>query len=97
MGLYQVSANNSPGVKFDPTPGVTSFKWADIGKTLEFSLHVAMRHRSTKSAQGIALGSNLALPRGLQVLHWLIEGKIAKSPCILPQGLGLPNCACSFI
>ena len=22
MGLYQVSSNNSPGVKFDPTPGV---------------------------------------------------------------------------
>ena len=27
MGLYQVSSNNSPGVKFDPTPGVTSFTW----------------------------------------------------------------------
>ena len=25
MGLYQVSSNYSPGVKFDPTPGVTSF------------------------------------------------------------------------
>ena len=57
MGLYQVSSNNSPGVKFDPTPGVTSFTWDYIEKTLE----------------------------------------IAKSPCILPQGLGLPNFACSFI
>ena len=25
MGLYQVSSNYSPGVKFDPTPGFTSF------------------------------------------------------------------------
>ena len=22
MGLYQVSSNNSPGVEFDPTPGL---------------------------------------------------------------------------
>ena len=32
MGLYQVSSNNSPGVKFDPTPGVTSFTWDYRGK-----------------------------------------------------------------
>ena len=25
MGLYQVSSNNSPGVKFDPTPGGHKF------------------------------------------------------------------------
>ena len=25
MGLYQVSSNNSPGVKFDPTPGGYKF------------------------------------------------------------------------
>ena len=30
----------------------------------------------------IALGSNLAQARGSQVLHGLIYGKIAKSPCI---------------
>ena len=86
MGLYQVSSNNSPGVKFDPTPGVTSFTWDYIGKTLEVSLYLAVRPRLTKFCIW-----------GLQVLHWLIEGKIAKSPCILPQGLGLPNFACSFI
>ena len=89
MGLYQVSSNNSPGVKFDPTPGVTSFTWDYIGKTLEVSLYLAIRPRltkfscsfikwaSTKSVQGIAL--ILAPPRGLQVLHWLIEGKIRAS------------------
>ena len=32
MGLYQVSSNNSPAVKFDPAPGVTSFTWDYIGK-----------------------------------------------------------------
>ena len=48
MGLYQVSSNYSPGVKFDPTPGVTSFIWDYIGKTLEFFLYVAMRPRVTK-------------------------------------------------
>ena len=61
MGFYQVSSYNSPVVKFDPSPGVTSFTWDYIGKTLEFS---AMRPRvtkfcmwaSTKSAQTIALG-----------------------------------------
>ena len=47
MGLYQVSSNNSPGVKFDPAPWVTSFTWDYIGKkTLEVSLyqilHVAL-------------------------------------------------------
>ena len=31
MGLYQVSSNNRPGVKFDPTPGVTSFTRDYIG------------------------------------------------------------------
>ena len=44
MGLYQVSPN-SPGVKFDPTPGVTSLTWDYIGKPLEFFLYVAMRPR----------------------------------------------------
>ena len=84
MGLYQVSSNNSPGVKFDPTPGVTSFTWDYIGKTLEISLYLAkglgllnfacsfILWASTKSAQGIAPGSNLALPLGSQVLHGLI-------------------------
>ena len=43
MGLYQVSSNYSPGVKFDPTPGVTSFTWDSIGKILENSLYVAIR------------------------------------------------------
>ena len=37
MGLYQLFSNNSPGVKFDPTPGVTRFTWDYTGKTLEIS------------------------------------------------------------
>ena len=45
MGLYQVFSNYSPGVKFDPTQGVTSFTWDYIGESLEFSLCVAMRPR----------------------------------------------------
>ena len=48
MGPYQVSSNYSPGVKFDPNPGVTSFTWDYIGKTLEISLYVAIRPRVTK-------------------------------------------------
>ena len=42
MGPYQVSSYYSPGVKFDPTPGVTSFTWDYIGKILEISLYVAI-------------------------------------------------------
>ena len=45
LGLYQVSSNYSPGVKFDPIPGVTSFTWDYIGKPLEFSLYVAMGYQ----------------------------------------------------
>ena len=37
-----------PGVKFDPTPGVTSFTWDYVGKTLEVSLYLAIRPRLTK-------------------------------------------------
>ena len=48
MGLFQVSSNNTPGVKFDPTAGVTSFTWGYIGKTLEISLYLAIRPRLTK-------------------------------------------------
>ena len=48
MGPYQVSSNYSPGVKFDPTPGVTSFTCNYIGKTLETSLYEAIRPRVTK-------------------------------------------------
>ena len=44
MGLYQVSSNNSPGVN----SGVTSFTWDFIGKTLEISLYLAIRHRPTE-------------------------------------------------
>ena len=88
MCLYQISSNNSPGVKFDPTPGVTSFTRDYIGKTLEIALYLAIwpsllnlacsfiYWASTKSAQGIALGSNLALPRGSQVLHCLYREKL---------------------
>ena len=45
MGPYEVSSNYSPGIKFDPTAGVTSFTWYDIGKILEISLYVAIRLR----------------------------------------------------
>ena len=44
-GPYQLSSNYSPGVKFDPTPGVTSFTWDYIGKILGISLYVAIRPR----------------------------------------------------
>ena len=45
MGPYQVSSNYSPGVKFDPTQGVTSFTWDYIGKFLEISLYLAVKPR----------------------------------------------------
>ena len=48
MGLYQVSSDYCPGVKFDPTPGVKSFTWDYIRKTLEFTFYVAIRPRVTK-------------------------------------------------
>ena len=50
MGPYEVSSNYNPGVKFDPTSGVTSFTWDYIGKILEISLYVAIRPmvRATK-------------------------------------------------
>ena len=48
MGLYHVSSNYSPGVKFDPTPGVTSFTWDYIRKILEIFLYIAIKPRVTK-------------------------------------------------
>ena len=55
MVPYQVSSNYSPGVKFDPNPGVTSFTWDCIGKILEISLYVAIRPRvrATKLCHGL--------------------------------------------
>ena len=48
VSLYGECPNYSPWVKFGPTPGVTSFTWAYIRKTLEISLYVAVRPRLTK-------------------------------------------------
>ena len=48
MGLCQLTSNYSPGIKFASTPGVTSFTRDYKGKTLEFSLYVAIRPRVTK-------------------------------------------------
>ena len=53
MGPYQVSSNYSPGVKFDPTPGVTSFTWDYIGKILEISPYVAIRPRVNATKFGM--------------------------------------------
>ena len=55
MGPYQVSSNYSPGVKFDPAPGVTSFTWNYIGKILDISLYVAMRPRVRATKFGMLL------------------------------------------
>ena len=55
MGPYQVSSNYSPGVKFDTTPGVTSFTWDYIGKILEISLYVAIRPRVRATKFGMQL------------------------------------------
>ena len=48
MGPHEVSSNYSPGVKSDPTPGVTSFKLDYIGKILEICLYIAIGPRVTK-------------------------------------------------
>ena len=55
MGPYQVSSGYSPGVKFDPTPGVTSFTWDNIGKILEISLYIAIRPRVRATKFGMKL------------------------------------------
>ena len=48
VSLYGECPNYSPGVKVGPTPGVTSFTWAYIRRTLEISLYLAIRPRLTK-------------------------------------------------
>ena len=45
---YFSSRPNSPGVKFAPTAGFTSFTWDCIGKNLEISMYLAIRPRLTK-------------------------------------------------
>ena len=63
-----------------------------MGKTLEFSLYLAIRPRltkfcmqlylvgSTKSAQGMALGSNLAPPGGHKFYMGLYREKLPNLP-----------------
>ena len=75
MGLYQVSSNNSPGVKFDPTPGVTSFTWDYIGKTLEVSLYLAIRPRLTKFCRLPNWGQIWPQPGGHKFYLGLYIGK----------------------
>ena len=48
MSLYQESAKNSPGVKFGPALGVTTFTWNYVEKTLNISLYLAIRPRLAK-------------------------------------------------
>ena len=55
MGPYQISSNYGPGVKFDPTAGVTSFTWDYIGKILEMSLYVTIRPRVRATKFGMWL------------------------------------------
>ena len=46
MGLYLECPNHSPGVKFGPALGITTFTWAYKGKTLELSLYLAIRPKA---------------------------------------------------
>ena len=48
VGLYRECLNYSPGVKFGPDPGVTTFRMANIEKNLEISLYLAVRPKLTK-------------------------------------------------
>ena len=48
VGLDQECPNYSPWVKVDLIPGVTSFTWANIGKTVEISQYLAIRQIATK-------------------------------------------------
>ena len=48
VSLYQECPNYSPGVKFGPTPGATSFISTYKGKTLEISLYLAIKPSATK-------------------------------------------------
>ena len=65
VGLYQQLPNYSPGVKFGPTSGVTSFTWTYKGKTLEISLYLAIKLRATKFCMYIVALSSGPSPRGL--------------------------------
>ena len=109
MSLHQECPNYSPGVKFVPTLGVTSFTWAYIGKTLEISLCLAIRHRLTKfcmwlyllsftkRVQKVVLGSNLALPWGVTLFTWIYIGKTLEISLYLTIRPRLAkNFACSF-
>ena len=64
VGLFHECPNYSPEVKFGPTPGVTSFTWAYIGKALEISLYLAIKPRATKNLH-VALYSGPS-PRGVK-------------------------------
>ena len=87
MGPYQVSSNYGPGVKFDPTPRVTSFTWDYIGKILEIALYLTIRPRVTKFCMWLYLvslyqmcpnyspGSNLTPPWGVTTFTWAYIGK----------------------
>ena len=94
VSLYQESPKNTPRVKFCPALGITTFTWDYIGRTLEISRYLAIIGLglpnfacsliywvSTKIAQIIALGSNLAPSQGSQVLLGFMKGKLSKSPC----------------
>ena len=95
MGPYQVSSNYSPGVKFDPTPGVTSFTWDYIGKILEISLYIAIRPtvRATKFGMQLYLmgpyevslncssGVKFDPTLGVTSFTWDYLGKILEYPC----------------
>ena len=48
MVLNQICSNYSPGVKFGPAPGITSFRRACIEKTLEILLYLDIKPRVTK-------------------------------------------------
>ena len=65
MGLYQHWPNYSPGFKFGPTPGVTSFTWTYKGKTLEIFQHLAMKPRATKFCMHIVALSSGPSPIGI--------------------------------
>ena len=71
INYYQEYPNYSPGVKFGPSLGVTSFNWACIGKTLEIS-RVPSHEASANQILHVALSSGplrrmpqlLAPPKG---------------------------------
>ena len=61
--IMTLCPNYSPWVKFNPTPGITSFTFAHVGKTLEISPYQAIRLRVKKFYMALSGGPLPRVPK----------------------------------